>query len=147
LHEGARRRDIWRSTWLMFKAHPITGAGLGGYWAEVPQFHQASGRLTPQQAHNDYLEVLASGGIAGLGLLIWFAIVVVRQARQALTATDGFQRAVASGAIIGLVGVAVHSMVDFGLHITANALVFVALLAILSLKDLTPPPRPAKGAG
>ena len=147
LHEGARRRDIWRSTWLMFKAHPITGAGFGGYWAEVSQFHQASGRLTPQQAHNDYLEVLASGGIAGVGLLVWFAIVVVRQARRALSVTDGFQRAVASGAVIGLVGVAVHSMVDFGLHITANALVFAALLAILSLKEMTPPAGPAKVAG
>jgi O-antigen ligase len=147
LHEGARRRDIWRSSWLMFKAHPIAGAGFGGYWAEVPLFHQASGRLTPQQAHNDYLEVLASGGIVGVGLLVWFAIVVVRQARKALSASDGFQRAVASGAIIGLVGVAVHSMVDFGLHITANALVFVALVAILGLKAMTPRSRPGEVAG
>jgi len=146
LHEGARRRDIWRSSWLMFKAHPIAGAGFSGYWAEVPLFHQASGRLTPQQAHNDYLEVLASGGIIGVGLLIWFAIVVVRQARKALSASDGFQRAVASGAIIGLVGVAVHSTVDFGLHITANALVFVALVAILGLRAMTPPSRPAEVA-
>ena len=147
LHEGARRRDIWRSTWLMFKAHPITGAGFGGYWVEVPVFHQASGRLTPQQAHNDYLEVLASGGIAGVALLAWFAIVIVRQARKALSVTDGFQRAVASGAIIGLAGVAVHSMVDFGLHITLNALVFVALVAILGLKAITPPARPTEVAG
>jgi O-antigen ligase len=147
LHEGARRRDIWRSTWLMFKAHPIAGAGFGGYWAEVPLFHQASGRLTPQQAHNDYLEVLASGGIVGVALLIWFAVVVVRQARKALSATDGFQRAVASGAIVALIGVAVHSTVDFGLHITANALVFVALVAILSLKAMTPPARPTELAG
>ncbi|PYS84238.1 MAG: hypothetical protein DMF70_05660 [Acidobacteria bacterium] len=131
----------------MFKAHPITGAGFGGYGAEVPLFHQASGRLTPQQAHNDYLEVLASGGIAGVALLIWFAVVTVRQARDALSATDGFQRAVASGAIIALVGVAVHSMVDFGLHITANSLVFVALLAILSLKAIPQPSRPAEVAG
>ncbi len=136
LHEGARRRDIWRSSWLMFKAHPITGAGFGGYWAEVPAFHQASGRLTPQQAHNDYLEVLASGGIIGVALLLWLAIVLVSQARKALNATDGFQRAVASGALIALVGVAVHSIVDFGLHITANALVFVALLAIVSINPL-----------
>jgi O-antigen ligase len=145
--EGARRRDIWSSTWLMFKAHPITGAGFGGYWAEVPVFHQASGRLTPQQAHNDYLEVLASGGIAGVALLAWFAIVIVRQAGKALSVTDGFQRAVASGAIIGLVGVAVHSLVDFGLHITINALVFVALVAILGLKAITPPARPNEFAG
>jgi O-antigen ligase len=146
-HEGGRRRDIWRSSWLMFKAHPIAGAGFGGYWAEVPLFHQASGRLTPQQAHNDYLEVLASGGLVGVGLFVWFAIALVNQARKTLNATDGFQRAVASGAIIALAGVAVHSIVDFGLHITANALVFVALLAILSLDALPPRARPPQVSG
>lgn len=145
--EGARRRDIWRLSWLMFKAHPIMGAGFGGYWAEVPVFHQASGRLTPQQAHNDYLEVLASGGIVGVALFVWFAIAVVSQARRAMNALDGFQRAAACGAAIAIVGVAVHSIFDFGLHITANALVFVALLSILSLSAITPPTRPASVAG
>jgi len=145
MNEGARRRDIWRATWLIFKTHPLAGAGFGGYWAEVPQFHQGSGKLVPQQAHNDYLEVLASGGVVGIGLLAWFAVMVVRQARQALTVTDGFQRAVAGGAIIGLVGVAVHSMVEFGLHITLNALVFVALVAILSLKAMTSRPEEVAG--
>jgi O-antigen ligase len=146
-YEGARRRDIWQSTWLMFKAHPMAGAGFGGYWAEVPRFHQASGRLTPQQAHNDYLEVLASGGIIGVALLAWFALVLVKQARRSISETDGFQRAVASGATIALVGVAVHCVVDFGLHITANALVFVALLALLSLNVLPPPARHGGVAG
>ncbi len=140
-HEGGRRRDIWRSSWLMFKAHPIAGAGFGGYWAEVPLFHQASGRLTPQQAHNDYLEIFASGGMIGVALLVWFGIVLAKQARKTLNATEGFQRAAACGATIALVGVAVHSIVDFGLHITANAAVFVALLAVLSLKVLAPGSR------
>lgn len=131
--EGARRRDIWRASWLMFKAHPLTGAGLGGYWAEVPAFHDASGTVTPRQAHNDYLELLASAGIPGVALLVWFAFVLIRQARENVRSSKGFQRAASLGAIIGLVGVGVHSTVDFGLHITINALVLVALLAVLSL--------------
>ena len=136
LHEGSRRRDIWRATWLIFKAHPFTGAGLGGYWTEVPYFHQASGVSTPQQAHNDYLELLASAGLLGAGLFIWFAVVLIKQARHSLRATEGFQRAACLGAMVGMAGVAVHSIVDFGLHITANALVCVALLAIISLGPL-----------
>jgi len=136
MHEGARRRDIWRATWRMFKAHPIAGAGLGGYWAEVPRYHAASGVLTPQQAHNDYLELLASGGVLGAALFVWFSIVLIRQARESLTNADGFQRAVLLGAMISLVGAGVHSMVDFGLHITVNALVFVVLLGIVSLKKM-----------
>ena len=112
-----------------------TGAGLGGFWAEVPVFHEASGASTPQQAHNDYLELLASGGILGAGLFIWFLIALLKQAKQSVNATEGFQRAVTLGAIIGLVGVGVHSIVDFGLHITINALVFMVLVGIVSLKS------------
>ena len=135
LHEAARRRDIWRASWRMFVKHPIAGAGLGGYWAELPSFHEGSGVLTPQQAHNDYLEVLASAGLIGAVLLVWFAIVLVKQTRRSIRASEGFQRAVSLGAIVGLAGIAVHSVVDFGLHITVNALVLMALLAILSLNS------------
>jgi O-antigen ligase len=134
LHEAARRRDIWRASWRMFKQHPITGAGFGGFWAEVPAFHDGSGVLTPQQAHNDYLEVLASGGLIGAAILIWFGAALVIQTRHILRRVEGFQRAVCLGTIIALAGVAVHSLVDFGLHITVNALIVMILLAILSLE-------------
>ncbi len=134
LHEAARRRDIWRASWRIFRQHPIAGAGLGGYWAEMPSFHEGSGVLTPQQAHNDYLEVLASTGLIGAALLVWFAIVLVKQTRRSIRASEGFQRAVALGATVGVAGIAVHTVVDFGLHVTVNALVLMALLAILSLK-------------
>jgi len=136
LHEGTRRRDIWRASWLMFKAHPITGAGLGGYWAEVPLYHSGSGVMTPQQAHNDYLELIASGGILGAGLFGWFTFALIRQSRTSIRNSQGFQRAVMLGAIISIVGVGVHSLADFGLHITINALVFMILLAMLSVKTM-----------
>ena len=135
-NDRTRRSDIWRATWSMFKAHPLLGAGLGGYWAEVPAYHDGSGVLAPRQAHNEYLELLASGGIIGAALFVWFAIALIRQARENVASASGFQRAVLLGAIVGLVGVGVHSIVDFGLHITSNALVFVALLAIINLKAL-----------
>ncbi|HEY0350353.1 MAG TPA: O-antigen ligase family protein [Pyrinomonadaceae bacterium] len=139
-HEGARRRDIWQATLRLARAHPIAGAGLGGYWAEIPVYHDASGVLTPQQAHNDYLELLASGGLIGAAIFVWFAFALVQQCRKALTTSNGVQRVVACGAILGIFGVAVHSLIEFGLHITANALAFVILLAILSLKNLNQRP-------
>jgi len=139
-HEGARRRDIWRATLRLARAHPIAGAGLGGYWAEIPVYHDASGVLTPQQAHNDYLELLASGGLIGAAIFAWFAFALAQQCGKALTTFTGAQRVIACGSIIGIFGVAVHSLIEFGLHITANALAFVILLAILSLKNLNQRP-------
>jgi len=133
---GERRIEIWRATWQLIKAHPVTGVGFGGYWIAIPAYHDASGQVTPQEAHNDYLELLASGGLIGAGLGVWFVIVLIRLALRQLHTADSFRRAACFGALAGLFGIAVHSLVDFGLHITVNALVFAALVVIATL-DIT----------
>jgi O-antigen ligase len=129
-NEGVRRKDIWRATWKMIADHPFAGVGMGGYWAAIPTYHDASGTMTPQQAHNDYLELMASGGIVGLAIGVWFVVAVFRRTSANLKTGSRFRRAACFGAAIGLIGVAVHSLVDFGLHLTANALVFAALIVI-----------------
>lgn len=131
---ASSRTEIWRATISLIKAQPITGVGFGGYLAAIPRFHQASGKVTPHQAHNDYLELVASGGIAGAVIGIWFVIVFVRKARRNLGSSIPFQGAGVLGALIGLAGVAVHSLFDFGLHIPVNALVAIVLLVIASVR-------------
>lgn len=140
-HEGTRRSDFWRATWQMARAHPLAGAGLGGFWAEVPVYHDASGLQTPQQAHNDYLELLASGGIIGAAIFVWFVVLLIAAGRRAARNYSDFQRAAAFGAILGIVGIAVHSLVEFGLHITVNAMVFMILMSILSCERLDQRPQ------
>jgi O-antigen ligase len=127
---NTRRVDIWRATWEMIKDHPVAGVGFGGYWTAVTAYHDASGEYTPQQAHNDYLELLAGGGLVGFAIALWFAVIVLRRARRVLRRGDSFRRAAATGALVGLFGVAVHSLFDFGLHLTINAALFVALLVV-----------------
>ena len=128
--EGASRNDIWRASAKLFAAHPVFGAGLGAYWARISAHHDASGVLVPQEAHNDYLELLASGGVLGLVLGVWFVVNVFREARRNLWTSTGFIRAARIGAIVGLAGVAVHSLFDFGLHLFGNAVVFMTLIMI-----------------
>ena len=134
LRQGASRNEIWKATWRMFVAHPVLGVGIGGYWAAIPAFHDAAGTMTPQEAHNDYLELLASGGLVGLALGVWFAAVVIKRTRENMAAPDRFRRAACFGAAIGIAGVAVHSLVDFGLHSIVNALVFTTLIVIATSK-------------
>jgi len=130
LRQGVSRNEIWRATLKMFAAHPILGVGLGGYWIGITAYHDASGLMTPQEAHNDYLELLSSGGVIGLALGIWFIVAVARRARQNLSVDVGYMRAVRLGAILGVVGVAAHSLVDFGLHIIVNAVVLLTLITM-----------------
>lgn len=137
--DGASRNEIWRATLKMFAAQPIFGVGLGGYWIGITAYHDASGLMTPQEAHNDYLELLSSGGLIGFALGVWFVVSVVRLARRNLAAGNGFQRAVRLGAVLGLAGVAAHSLVDFGLHIMINALVFITLIMIATTRKIIDP--------
>jgi O-antigen ligase len=134
LRLGVSRNEIWKASWRMFVTHPILGVGMGGYWAAIPTFHDASGTMTPQEAHNDYLELLASGGLVGLALGVWFAVVVFNRTRENLRSPNRFRRAACLGAAIGIAGVAVHSLVDFGLHTIVNALVFTTLIVIATSK-------------
>jgi O-antigen ligase len=133
MRAGVSRNEIWRATLKMFAAHPITGVGLGGYWIGITAYHDASGLMTPQEAHNDYLELLASGGVIGFAIGVWFAVMVIRAARANLAIDTGYIRALRLGAILGLIGVAAHSLVDFGLHILVNAIVFLSLVMIATV--------------
>ena len=139
--EGASRNEIWRATLKMFAANPVLGVGLGGYWIGITAYHEASGRMVPQEAHNDYLELLSSGGVIGFAIGVWFVLAVIRSVRRNLFAGSGFLRAARIGAVVGLAGVAAHSLVDFGLHILVNAIVFVTLVMIATqnkVVDLNP---------
>jgi O-antigen ligase len=129
-HTNASRYDIWRATLRLIKAHPLTGAGFGGYWIAVAQYNDASGRLAPQEAHNDYLELLASGGLLGLASAGWITFVLARQVHRCLQASYGLRRAISFGALAGLFAVGVHSLFDFGLHVPVNALTFAALIVL-----------------
>lgn len=134
--DGVSRNQIWAMTLKMFAAHPVLGVGMGAYWVAVPAFHDASGTLTPQEAHNDYLELLASGGLVGFAIGVWFLIAVVKKAKANLDSPNRLRRAACLGASIGIAGVAVHSLVDFGLHMIVNALVFTTLIVIATSEQL-----------
>jgi len=94
------RREIWQATWKMWKAHPIAGVGMGGYWVAIPGYHNASGTLVPQEAHNDYLELLASGGIIGAAIGIWFCAVLFKRTQTSLRSPSRFRRAASFGAAL-----------------------------------------------
>ncbi|HKX32130.1 MAG TPA: O-antigen ligase family protein [Blastocatellia bacterium] len=133
--QGVRRIEVWSATWELIKAHPVLGSGFSAYGMAINQYHRSSGELIPRDAHNDYLELLASGGLTGLGLAAWFIVVLIQRARQKLRTGDRLSRAACLGALIGLFGVAFHNLVDFGLHITINALICISLVAIIAIED------------
>lgn len=131
---GLNRHSIWRSTVEMIKKDPIFGVGFGGYAVAFPAFDHSNGEGTIEQAHNEYLEIVANGGIIAFVLFTAFAALVVRRARENFSVSDPLVRSSCFGALIGMFGVLVHSVVDFGLHVFVNALIFVSLIVIATVR-------------
>src|SRR5258705_3937275 len=138
-NRSPRRLEIWGSTLRLIEAHPLLGSGFGAYKTAITKYFQAANDWQPEQAHNEYLELGAGGGVTGRALGIWFVLILIREARRRLHETDAFPRAVCLGALVGLVGVAIHSLVDFGLHVMVNALICCALIALATAKVRSAP--------
>lgn len=61
------RRQVWETSRLLLKKHPVTGVGSGGFarrYLSLQQFPAA-------HAHNQFLQVAVEKGIPGLLLLGW----------------------------------------------------------------------------
>jgi O-antigen ligase len=127
------RAEIWKATVKLIKHNLLFGTGFGSYKNAISQYHPGSAHLVPYQAHNDYLELLASGGLVASVFALCFAFLFIRQAQMRLRKGTSFERAACLGALVGLFGVAVHSIFDFGLHIPAIAFLWVALVAIAAV--------------
>ena len=137
VQDGTRvnRNIIWRSTVDSIKDRPILGSGFGAYAEAIPRFDRTNGKFALEQAHNDYLELSANGGIVGFALFFVFFVLVAIRIVKNLRSADHVVQPLCFGASIGIFGVLIHSFVDFGLHIMLNALVFTVLV-VISCSDL-----------
>jgi O-antigen ligase len=127
---GTSRGEIWRASWRVVKENPWTGVGFGTFFLAVPQYQIDPGLVKLEAAHNDYIDLAASGGVVALGLAGWFIAMMIWRTRSALRSRDAYRRAAALGATAGILGIGVHSLVDFGLQITGISVVFAALVVI-----------------
>jgi len=127
------RSHFWNVTVDVIKAYPIIGSGLGSFSVIYTRYDTRNGYLRLEQAHNDYLQILADGGIVGGALGLAFILILFRSGFTRRETDDKFRRGVATGALAGCFAVLIHSFFDFTLHTTANALLFLILAALATL--------------
>ena len=130
------RRDLWQTTLKIMKDHPLLGVGFGAYQFAYPRYDQSSGLLRVEQAHNDYLQLLADTGLLGGLVMLAFVILLFARGVAALQTRDLLQRAISLGALAGCFGIAVHSFVEFNLQVTTNAQMFLALAVLATTKSV-----------
>jgi O-antigen ligase len=128
---GGMRLSIDRDAFHMFEKRPVLGWGLGTFPTVYPQFRTFYTNFFVNEAHNDYLQLLSEMGTAGFAMMLWFLIVLYRQARKKIkkwpTDVGG---AMTLACVLGAIGILVHCFFDFNLQIPANAALFYALCTI-----------------
>jgi O-antigen ligase len=127
------RTHFWSVTADIIKHHPILGAGLGAYSVLYPRYDSRNGLFRLEQAHNDYLQVLADGGIVGAAMGLFFIALLFREGFARRETRDDFRRGVTTGALAGCFAVLVHSFFDFTLHTTSNTLLFLVIAALATM--------------
>ncbi|MFQ5777828.1 MAG: O-antigen ligase family protein [Terriglobia bacterium] len=132
--EGGRHRwQMWRDTGGMIADHLWLGSGLETFGVLSDSYRSFYSNRQWLRAHNDYLQWLAETGLVGGTLAVWFLVVFARTAAEKLRlAHQDPRRRLCVGAFVGCLLVLLHSLVDFPLRVPANALLFAALLAVLS---------------
>ncbi len=134
---GGIRLSIDRDCLRMLVKRPFLGWGLGTFPIVYPEFRSFYTTFFVNQAHNDYLQLLVETGLAGFSIAVWFLVLVFRRAAGKLKNwTETASGAMTVAALLGCVGILVHSFLDFNLQIPANAALFYVLCAIAASAPL-----------
>lgn len=138
------RLHFWSIAWRIFLDHPLLGAGLDSFAFAFTAYDTWNGTYRIEQAHNDYLQILADAGIAGFVCAAAFIFLLFKHGRRAIRqSADSFRRSTATGALAGCAGILIHSFFDFPLRTPANAFFFLTLTA-LAVVSIAPPKKSSR---
>jgi O-antigen ligase len=132
----AVRFQIWQQTLEMIHQSPWWGIGLGLFSLVYPAYRLPQENSAGYLVHNDYLQLWLEAGLPGLLLLLvamaaiastWFRVVSRPE-------TPSGRVIELTGLFAGLLAVALHSTVDFNLHVLTILILGGVLLG--RLRDL-----------
>jgi O-antigen ligase len=127
------RGGIWKDTLRIIRNNPVSGVGLGAFRTVYPIYTSRSGLDgVVTAAHNDYLQILADGGLIGAALIIWFLVVFARSMAGCLRSPDNVQAGLTLGCGAGVVGILVHSLFDFNLQLPSHAILFLLFSGVVA---------------
>jgi len=134
---------IWRSAVQVWRENPLWGTGPAHFDRRFRNFRPETVQQRPELTHNDFLNTLSDWGAAGAVLVMSAFVFLGYGLVKTWSAVRPTQRDIGDrkrsnkfafvlGASTGLVAILIHSFVDFNMHIPANAMVTITLMALLS---------------
>ena len=130
----ACRAEIWRQTLPIIRDFPATGTGIGTYERAMLVYQEGNRQFTFNQAHNQYLQLAAEGGllvgVPALVAAVAFVALATRRIRRDRSAAFWIR----VGAVGALTGVATQGIWETGLRMPANA-VLCGLIAAIAVHE------------
>jgi O-antigen ligase len=127
----ASRMIAWKGVLKMIEDYPLLGSGPGTFATVFTQYQPPGLAAYYNMAHNDYLHFISEIGLVLVVIIIWMGISLYRKGFEKLKNPSRLVRATTLGAMTGITAILIHSIVDFNLHIPANAILFTILVAIV----------------
>jgi hypothetical protein len=125
------RDEVALDSIAMWRDHFWLGTGADSFFeAYVYGGYMNANSLYYRHPENDYLEIGSGFGFIGFALLgtavvtsLWQALLAQRRCKSSIRQGLGF------ASTMGITSILIHSFTDFNLHIPANSLWFIVLMA------------------
>jgi len=135
------RLSLWKAAGKMWQDHLWWGVGPGLFDYRFREYRPEEVQGRPDRVHDEYLNLLTDWGIVGGAVIsagfTLFIIALIKTWRHVRRSENDFKTGQSNrfafyvGAIGGLLALSVQCVVDFTLHVPADAAVGVILLALL----------------
>jgi O-antigen ligase len=122
----------WTAAQRIVTDFPLGGTGLNTFGVAMLSYQATPGPVHFAEAHNDFLQFAAEGGLLlGVPALALLLMIVRDGARRIRAEASTRTYWIRVGAATGLIAIGLQEAVDFSLQIPANAVLFVVLVSIL----------------
>jgi O-antigen ligase len=126
----AGRREYTESSLAMIRDRPLLGFGLGTWSTVYPGYALFDDGLFVNQAHDDWAQWAAEGGLPFAAIMLTVAVWAAR-------------RGLRTGWGLGVTAVFVHCLVDYPIQRIGVSMVLFTMLAALASEDQIPGPAAA----
>ena len=126
------RTAVWSGTLDLIRDHPVLGTGPGTFPVAFTPYRPIGVNARFLHTHNDYLHSISETGIFTAGIILWLIVAAFWSGIRKIRATNSrLILGITLGSLSSIVAITVHSVVDFNLHIMANAILLTVLAGLL----------------
>jgi len=124
---------IWINTFQIIKDFPLLGSGLGTFAQIFPMYRSFPILGLVTHAENDFLQLASETGLVGIGILFILFIFLLMKAIVGIRSLSSGEprRYIAIGAMVGILGLMLHSLVERNIQVPANAFLYTFLWALV----------------